>query len=193
MGHDKARLPFGAEQMLQRMVRIVSQIIPLDSIVVVAAQSQDLPVLPDGMRIVRDLVSYQGPLQGLSVGLQIISNSTDAVYATSCDVPLLKPEFIDVIFNHLADTAIAVPFDGEHFHPLAAVYRTSVMETIEKVLAAGELRPRLLYDRVKTCRVNVETLRSVDPDLQSLINLNHPADYHHALRLAGILAPHEKD
>ena len=58
--------------------------------------------------------------------------------------------------------------------PLAAVYRVSILPHIEEMLAADNLRPRKLYDRVPTKLVSVDELRTVDPELLSLKNLNHP-------------------
>ena len=59
---------------------------------------------------------------------------------------------------------MAVPVEGEFHHPLAAVYRTSVVPVVEELLAADRLRPAFLFDRVATCRVSVDRLRAIDPD-----------------------------
>jgi molybdopterin-guanine dinucleotide biosynthesis protein A len=80
---------------------------------------------------------------------------------------------------------IVVPREGEHHHPLAAVYRRSVLESVQKMLAADRLRLRFLFDEVRTREVDVDRLRSVDPQLDTLKNLNAPDDYQDALRSAG--------
>jgi molybdopterin-guanine dinucleotide biosynthesis protein A len=85
----------------------------------------------------------------------------------------------------LDDHDIAVPTDGPFHHPLAAVYRTSVTQVIGKLLAADQLRPVFLFDRVATCRVPVSELTAVDPRLDTLKNLNRPEDYLAALDEAG--------
>ncbi|HEX5105889.1 MAG TPA: hypothetical protein VFV87_18855, partial [Pirellulaceae bacterium] len=56
---------------------------------------------------------------------------------------------------------------------------------VEELLATDKLRPAFLFDRVKTCRVSVEELRRVDPQLATLQNLNRPEDYLAALAAAG--------
>ena len=109
----------------------------------------------------------------------------DAAYATSCDVPLLVPAFVEQMIERLGENEIAVAVEGEFAHPLAAVYRTSVLPHIRELLAADRLRPAFLFDRVTTCRVPVEELRSVDPQLATLQNLNRPEDYLAALAAAG--------
>ena len=188
MGRDKATLPFGPELMLQRVIRLVSQVVQPDQIVVVAAPEQNLPIIPVSVRVARDEQRDRGPLEGLAAGLRMLQTDADCVYATSCDVPLLVPLFVQKLFDLLGDHEIAVPRDGQHHHPLAAVYRTSVLGTVEALLSHDQLRPRFLFDRVNTREVAVEELQDVDPQLQTLENLNRREDYLAALGQAGFSA-----
>jgi molybdopterin-guanine dinucleotide biosynthesis protein A len=189
MGRPKAGLPFGSERMLQRVVRLLGQVV--DPLVVVAAVQQDLPPLPPDVRVVRDRRENRGPLEGLCAGLEALQDRADAAYATSCDVPLLVPQFVQMMLQRLGDHQVAVPVDGEFHHPLAAVYRTNVLPEIQSLLAADQLRPRFLFERVRTCRVPVEELRAVDPELQTLANLNTPDDYFAAAHRTGWEVPAE--
>jgi len=184
MGHSKAMLPFGPERMLQRVVRIAREVV--DQAVVVAAEGQELPPLPADVEMAYDRAPDRGPLEGLAAGLRALQGRADAVYATSCDVPLLKPEFIRRIFAELGAEEIAVAREEKFFHPLAAVYRPSVLPRIESLLAADRLRPFYLFAECASREVPVEVLRAVDPQLESLSNLNRPADYQAALQKAGI-------
>ena len=185
MGRDKATLPFGPECMLQRVVRLISDVVDLRNIVVVAAPGQQLPELSEDIQIVNDDRPQRGPLEGLAAGLRAIDGRVDAVYATSCDVPLLVPQFVERLFELLGEHDIAVPRDGEHHHPLAAVYRASVLTHVQRLLDADRLRPRFLFDEVNTREIPVDELREVDPQLATLENLNHPEDYRAALAAAG--------
>ncbi len=181
MGQDKATLPFGTEMMLQRVVRILSQTIDHASIVVVASSEQILPELPVAVIVTRDTRPNRGPLEGIATGLRSLPNSVDSVYATSCDVPLMVPEFVAMMFARLGNNDIAVPYDGQYHHPLAAVYRPRVLTVIESLLAVDRLRPRFLFDKVSTTEVHVDDLRKVDSTLSTLMNLNCPQDYQTAL------------
>jgi molybdopterin-guanine dinucleotide biosynthesis protein A len=185
MGRDKATLPFGPERMLQRVVRLLGEVVEPARIVVVAAEDQPLPELPDMVTIAHDLHPGRGPLEGLAAGLREIAGRADVVYATSCDVPLLVPAFVRRMFDSLGEYQIAVPRDGEHHHPLAAVYRTTVLADVERLLAADRLGARFLFDEVDTREVSVDELRAVDPQLATLENLNRPEDYQATLRSAG--------
>ncbi|MCE9525762.1 MAG: molybdenum cofactor guanylyltransferase [Planctomycetales bacterium] len=191
MGRPKASLPFGPEVMLERVVRILSSVI--SPIVVVAALDQELPPLRSDVLITRDEHEGRGPLEGLLAGMKELSRrgySADlAIYATSCDVPLLLPAFIHQVLEKLATHQAAVPVEDRFFHPLAAAYRLAVLPEIEFLLASDQLRPAFLFDRVSTCRIPVEMLREFDPELLSLKNCNRPEDYAAALRIAGFPVP----
>ncbi len=182
MGRDKASLPFGTELMLQRVVRLLSEVVDSSAIVVVSAAGQILPPLPPQILIACDENPGRGPLEGLAAGLKAMPDHAEAVYATSCDVPLMATEFVRAMFNQLGNHEIAVPMEGQFHHPLAAVYRPRVLTTVQQLLNANRLRPRFLFDEVDTIEVDVESLRDVDPTLSTLMNLNHPEDYEKALQ-----------
>lgn len=186
MGRDKSTLPFGPELMLQRVVRLMGTVVDLDKMVVVAAARQSLPELPTGVLVARDAREYRGPLEGLATGLRLLADGVDAVYATGCDVPLLAPSFVERMFEALGDFDIAVPVDGEYHHPLAAVYRPRVLAHVERLLNAERLRPRFLFDEVRTREIPVDELRMVDPQLSTLANLNYEHEYAAALTAAGL-------
>jgi molybdopterin-guanine dinucleotide biosynthesis protein A len=168
MGRDKATLPFGSELMLQRIVRILGQVVDPASMVIVAAAEQELPEF----------------LEGLAAGLRSLPSNIDAIYATSCDAPLLSPDFVTMMFDQLGDHSIAVPFDGKFHHPLAAVYRPRVLSAVLSLLDSNRLGLRWLFKEVSTKEVPVEQLRMVDPKLETLLNLNDPNDYEAALAIA---------
>ncbi len=70
MGTSKALLPFGPETMLQRVVRLLGEIV--SPIVVVAALDQELPELPGSVIVTRDENEGRGPLEGLRAGLKAL-------------------------------------------------------------------------------------------------------------------------
>jgi molybdopterin-guanine dinucleotide biosynthesis protein A len=186
MGLPKATLPFGPELMLQRVVRLLGTVV--QPIVVVAAPNQALPALPADVLITHDEREERGPLEGLLAGLTTVARHAQAAYATSCDVPLLVPAFVEAMMARLGDAEIAVPVEGRFPHPLAAVYRTTVAPHIRALLAADRLRHAFLLESVKTHRVPVEELRAADAGLLTLRNLNRPEDYLAALAEAGFEA-----
>src|SRR5438445_8494260 len=138
MGRPKAWLPFGGELMLPRVVRLLGE--AADPVVVVAAPGQDVPPLPAGVEVVRDEERGRGPLQGLAAGLSALRGRAEAAYLSSCDVPFLRPSFVRRMIDLLDDRAICVPFvDGFH-HPLAAVYRVEIVNSVTQLLSENRLR-----------------------------------------------------
>lgn|ERR1019366_6427604 len=180
MGRPKAWLPFGSELLLPRVVRLLSEAV--SPIVVVAAPDQELPPLPDEVRIVRDAERGRGPLQGLAAGLAALQGDADAAYASSCDVPFLRPAFVRRVIELLGTERICVPRVGAYHHPLAAVYRMDVLSAVLALLEQNRLRTALLFEAVPTRVVQVEELQDVDPTFETLRNLNTPEDYEQALR-----------
>ena len=184
MGTAKATLPFGPENMLQRVVRLLGAVV--EPIVVVAARDQELPLLPK-IIIARDEREQRGPLEALRSGLKALPASVDAAYITSCDVPLLVPGFVTRMIELLGDHDIAVMEIDGFAHPLSAVYRRSVLPHVESLLAQDKLRPVFLFDAVRTRRVQTPQMVSADPELRTLRNLNTPADYQQALKDANLV------
>jgi len=183
MGHPKAWLPFGDETLLQRTVRVLSDVV--HPVIVVAAPGQDVPELPADVAIIRDEVEGRGPLVGLAAGLAALQGIVEAVYLSACDVPFLKPEFVRRVIElgHLTTGfAASVPKVDGYLHPLAAVYRVEVLSHVRELLALNRLRTAGLFDVVPTRIIEPHELAEADPDLRSLRNVNTPEEYEAALR-----------
>lgn len=184
MGRPKLTLPFGDETMLARVVRVLGEV--AHPIVVVAGPEQSVPPLPNDVRVLRDKQEFLGPLAGMSVGLRFLRDLVDAAFVSSCDVPLLRTEFVRAVVGKLGHHDLAVPLDGVFHQPLSAVYRTSLIDRVEQLVAEGHLRPLDLIQESDALEISVDELRLVDPELQSLRNVNQQEDYESALRLSGL-------
>jgi molybdopterin-guanine dinucleotide biosynthesis protein A len=185
MGQPKASLPFGPELMLQRVARLLGEV--AGPIVVVAAPDQDVPALPDSIRIVRDEVSDRGPLQGLLAGLAALPEGVELAYATATDVPFLRPAWVTRLVELIEGHDLAIPEIGGYLHPLAALYRIRrVRPAVERLLREDRLRPVFLLEALGALRVDAEMMVGVDPELATLRNLNTPEDYRRALEESGL-------
>ena len=180
MGTSKAHLQFGAETLLQRIVRIMGEV--LDPLVVVAANGQELPILDAKVMICRDKNEGHGPLEGLAAGLEALKERCDAVFLSSCDVPFLKKEFILGMTKALGESRMCIPRTEGYFHPLASVYRVDVLPDVQQLLGEKKLRPFFLLEKVKGKIIEEAQLKQFDSELFSLKNLNTPEDFQQALR-----------
>jgi molybdenum cofactor guanylyltransferase len=183
MGRPKAWLPFAGERLLTRSVRIVSEV--AQPVVVVAAADQALPPVASNVEIVRDAAPDRGPLQGIAAGLESLKDRAEAAFVSSCDVPFLQAAFIRRMIELMGDASICAVESGGYKHPLAAVFRISVLPVVQTLLGEQRLRPAFLFDEVPTRMVAPEELRDVDQGLQSLRNVNTPEEYAAALREIG--------
>ncbi len=192
MGVAKPLLPFGTESMLARVVRLLREAV--SPVVVVAAADQELPPLPEGVRIVRDCHPDRGPLEGLAAGLAAIDEAdSEAAFLSGCDVPLLKPAFVLRMIEYLGDAQIAVPYVGGRLHPLAAVYRRDVLLQVHELLRVDRLRLLDLLGGCQVRQVGAEELVDIDPELGSQTNVNRPQDYLDALNACGLTASPEHE
>jgi molybdenum cofactor guanylyltransferase len=183
MGTPKAALEWHGSTLLRRVVGVVGR--SLDGpVVVVRAPEQELPELPDGVEVVEDAREGRGPLQGLAAGLAAVRERAHAAYASSTDVPLLHPRFIRQVLAALDDDVdVVLPEVGGFRHPLAAVYRTELVDVVERLIAEDRMRPAFLFEACRVRRLDAEALladpalAALDPDLDSVLNLNEPSDY----------------
>lgn len=191
MGCDKASLPFAGETMLARVVRLVSEVIPPEQIVCVAAKEQELPELPSAVRTVCDRAPDRGPLEGLATGLAAAEEFSDRAFVTTCDAPLLVTAFVTELFRLLGDYDAAVPRiqssqSSEQWYPLSAVYRPSVLATADERLKNHQRRVIDFVEAINVREVTAAELREVDPELFSLRNCNTMREYE------ALLATHER-
>jgi molybdopterin-guanine dinucleotide biosynthesis protein A len=188
MGRDKASLLFGpGETLLQRVVRVVAECVPGEHIVCVASHGQALPELPGGTRVLVDREPDRGPLAALQEGLRGLTGSADRAFVCGCDAPLLRPAFVTRMLELLGDADIAAPHDGERWQPLAGVYHTRALSSVDKLLASGERSLQALCNSCDARRVSLDEIRAVDAELLSLASCNTPEDYHAARRQAETL------
>ncbi len=170
MGKPKVWLPCEGEYLLQRMVRIIGGV--LSPVVAACHRDQSLPPLPPNVELAFDEYEDSGPLAGISSGLDAIARYCDAAFVCACDHPLLKPGFIRRMGELLGDAPGAVPMYEDRLHPLTAIYRTSTRPLLSQMLQDGELRARDFASRCGARIVTPVDLGDVDPELESLRNVN---------------------
>jgi molybdenum cofactor guanylyltransferase len=183
MGTPKAALEWHGSNLLRRVTGLVARSVD-GPVVVVRAPGQELPELPEAVELVEDAREGSGPLMGIAAGLRAVGDRAVAAYVSSTDVPLLHPRFIRRVLAAFDDDAdVVLPHVGGFRHPLAAVYRISLAAEVERLIAADRLKPAFLFEVCRVRRLDAEALlqdpalAALDPELDSVLNLNAPADY----------------
>ena len=179
MGTPKAGLEWHGSTLLRHVADVVGS--AAGQVIVVRAAGQEMPTLPDGVRVVEDAREGRGPLEGLRAGLRRLEPAVEAAYVAAVDLPFLTPEAVRRALTALAEGVdAAVPRAGGRAHPLAAAYRATVLPVVDGLLAEGRARMGDLLERLDVAWLEEE------PD--ALRNLNTPADYARARALPRVSA-----
>jgi len=166
----------------------------------------ELPPLPPGVVIARDPAPGLGPLQGIAAGLAAVralgvasgaaggdaaggdaaggdaAGAADRAFVCATDMPLLHPAFVRAVLGAL-DGDVALPVARGHRQPLAAAYRVGLAPSVAALLDAGGRTPGELFARSRVTVLDDAALRAdpavarLDPELESLTNVNTPAEY----------------
>ncbi len=113
-------------------------------------------------------------MQGVAAGLAAVADRSDIAFVCSTDMPFLHPAFVRRVLRGLNDTK------ADMLPPLSLIH---IQELITKLIGEGDLRPGML---VKHCEVaqlddaqllDDSALKRLDPDLESVLNINTPEDY----------------
>ena len=184
LGLDKTQLIFREHTFLERVVELVSQ--TTDRIVLVGPTDFSQHRLSPQIILEKDLQVNCGPLEGIRVGLKRLSNDVEFAFVTSCDVPLLKPQLIQLLLDQIGDHQAIVPFDGKRVYGMTAIYQTVLHQAIEKRIENKQLRVSELASEFDARMLDVDSLREIDPDLDSMTNINSAKDYRDLLKRFGL-------
>ena len=185
MGTPKAALEWHGSTLLRRTVGIVARAAG-GPVVVVRASGQELPALPRGTIVVDDPRAGQGPVQGIAAGLAALGGQAQTAFVTSTDLPFLHPAFISRVLGVLGapdGPDVVLPVARGYRQPLAAGYRTSLAATADRLVREDRLRPAFLFAECSVAGLDAAALladpvlAALDPDLDSVLNLNTPDDY----------------
>jgi molybdenum cofactor guanylyltransferase len=183
MGTPKAALEWHGSTLLRRAVGVIARVTG-GPVVVVRAPGQALPSLPSHIEVVDDPREGLGPVQGLAAGLAAIAGRAEIAFVSSTDLPFLHPAFIRRVLRAAQEGAdVGLPLARGHPQPLAASYRTALAPAAQRLVAEHRLRPAFLFAECAVSRLDESALRAdpvlaaLDPDLDSVININEPADY----------------
>ena len=181
MGTPKAALEWYGSTLLARAVGVLARAVD-GPVVVVAAPGQELPAAR--AEVVRDPVEGRGPLQGIAAGLRAVADRSAAAFVCSVDLPFLHPAFVRAVLAAVGPGVdVALPVARGYNQPLAAAYRTTLAPRIDALIAAGRMRPAMLFEQVAVRRLDEAALRAdpgiaaADPALDSVLNVNSPDDY----------------
>jgi molybdopterin-guanine dinucleotide biosynthesis protein A len=143
---------------------------------VVAAPDEPRSV-PEGVILVRDPSSFDGPLVGLLTGLGEARYPTTIVVGG--DMPTLVPSVLGALIDRLGDPAIeAVVLESAgRRQPLPVALRSAPARiAAARLVAEGERRLGALIESLADAAIDEPTWRELDPDGRTLRDVDTPAD-----------------
>jgi len=178
-GSDKLVAQIDGRTLLDRAVEAVAAI--ATEVIVVVAPDDDRPLPPARVpvRAVVDGEPFGGPLVGLRAGLE--EAREPIVVVVGGDMPSLRPSVLNALVRALlsaADTVgAAVLRSRGSLVPLPAALRTgTASDRVGALVADGERRLRSLFERLPTRVLEEGEWRPLDPDGETLRDVDRPSD-----------------
>jgi molybdenum cofactor guanylyltransferase len=133
MGTDKGLLDFRGGKMIGHVLRNAVSV--ARHVIIVSSN----PAYNEtGYAVVRDVYKNCGPLGGVHAGM--VNSKTEWILVIGCDLPFVTAEFLSFLVANLPASGALVPLHGDLAEPLCALYHTSLIPEIEKLLVNGELK-----------------------------------------------------
>src|SRR5262249_39814305 len=133
MGSDKATLVINGEPLWTRQVRLLRSMNPRE-IFVSARAEQDW--LPEDVEAVLDQSPSRGPLSGISALLKRIGTTHLLVLAV--DLPRMTSAHLANLWAIAESSRGVIPFNGDYFEPLCAVYPQEAASVASMLLAGTD-------------------------------------------------------
>ena len=118
-----------------------------------------------GYRVVSDEIGgFAGPLAGLHAGLKAATYSL--AVTVPCDSPFLPEDLVSRLSDAMADHDLAVAKTGAQAHPVFALMKREVRESLEAFLASGGRKIDAWYASLKVIEV------AFDDEADAFRNIN---------------------
>ena len=166
MGQDKATLVVAGATLFDRTLTMLRSLFPR---VLIAGDRPDLAQAD--LPCVADI--YPGSaLGGIHSGLS--AATTEWAFVSPCDLAFPDAELARFILQHRNGYDVVVLRTPGGLEPVFALYHKRCLPAMEGMLTRGDYRIYDLYDQVRVCYLDMETL----PDgwQRALLNLNTPED-----------------
>lgn len=179
LGRDKAEVELGGRTLVERAVSTLREV--FSEVVLVSLPRRVLDL--QGVEVVPDLESGQGPLGGIATAIRRARGRS--IFVLACDLPFVTSDLV----RHVCDWSRADEIPGSErdspvvrvpqwmggLQPLCAVYRTEALAHVDGALSRGErgVRQMLLGAPIDVI--------DLDPRLPfvhsySFLNINRPQD-----------------
>jgi molybdopterin-guanine dinucleotide biosynthesis protein A len=166
------------------LARILEQLGPLADERLALVHDADVPGL-EGLRLLVDAQEYAGPLPAAAHGLAAATG--DVVLLVAGDMPFAAT----AVFRYMLrlqqqhNVAVVVPYIDGHIESMHAVLRRGdLLDAVIKAQRDGEQRLFKVFESLGPRLIEEVELRAIDPDLNTLFNVNSAEDLARAEQIA---------
>jgi len=176
MGKDKAWLELAGRPMIEHVIAALQPVTNSVSIV-----ANDIEYTRLGLPVFADSQPGIGPLEAIRTTLR--NTKYPRAVLVGCDLPFVLPELFTFLLNIGGDYSAVVPIGAdEKLEPLCAVYSTNALQALDTLIAGGERKVSLLFDRIPTRFVRFEEFEYLSGSALFFNNVNTQRDYAHAIK-----------
>jgi len=181
-GKNKALVRIGGKRILDRIYEVFTVL--FDKIILVT--NDPVQYMEWDFDIVTDIFPFRSALTGIHTGLFYIT--TPHAFFLACDIPFIKKELIEILLDGVEPSIdIVIPETSKGVEPLCSVYSKRCFKPIEEQLEKKSLKIQRVFQKVRVKKIPEDILRTIDPDLVSLYNINTPDDLARAKQAATYL------
>jgi len=170
MGQTKSLLPLRDEPVVSHIVREIKKCV--DEVVIVANDPSAYIFLQ--VPIVKDRYTGAGPLAGMEAAFH---RDADVFVVSACDTPFINHQVYMQLMGCLKGNDAVIPEYGERIHPLAGIYKKSVLPVVQQQLENNVRKVDRMFDFLQVAYVNDFGIISDDILEKHFFNMNHPAQY----------------
>ncbi|NOR69089.1 MAG: molybdenum cofactor guanylyltransferase [Methylomarinum sp.] len=160
---DKGLMLYHNRPMVSYAVEAISEV--TDTVFINANRNKD-QYMQFGCEVISDQTdSFDGPLAGIFSAMN--HAKTDKLLIMPCDSPLIKAAHLQKLLQALTDDVdIAVAFDGERLHPVFLALKTSLKNSLNAYLQAGDRKIDLWLQQHSLVKVDFSD------DTEVFLNIN---------------------
>jgi molybdopterin-guanine dinucleotide biosynthesis protein A len=179
MGVDKATLLISGGQLWKRQLEVLNNLRP--GAVWISARTAP-SWGPAEIEVVTDKPPSRGPLSGIAAGLRRLQTSHLLVLAI--DLPQMTAEHLRKLCVLAHPGAGVIPFHGDYFEPLCAIYPLEALAAAETALSSGDVSlQHFAQNLLRESQARVYDLASEERPLY--LNMNTPSDLPESMGSSG--------
>lgn len=179
-GKPKALIELGGKPIIERIVEVLSQILP--DLLIVTNTPELYASL--GLSMVPDVFPDHGSLGGIYSGLKAAKGDA---FTVACDMPFLRPEVVRLVVSRAGTADVVIPRVGDQLETLHALYGKACLPHMEALLAAKRFKILGFFDQVRVLEIPEHEVACYRDPRICFMNVNTPEELTRATELLALL------